>query len=191
MSIFSDTNKLFLGGTSERFHTNTCFNFTRDQWDVYAEGYKRAGEIIFEHIISIQREQDYLAFPMLFNYRQYIELRLKQIIVNCGGEFTARHNLSPLWAEAKGLVCDRLSSQIDEDTERDIAIFGGLLDEFDDMDHKSMAFRYPVDLKGSPHIAELRSLDLMNIYTVMCKISRFLDSIIGMIDAHTSFFHPY
>jgi hypothetical protein len=48
---------------------------TVDQWDCYAEGYREAAERLYESWCRDQHH--YLAFPMVFLYRQYTELRLK------------------------------------------------------------------------------------------------------------------
>jgi hypothetical protein len=59
---------------------NACLNFKEDQLNLYAIGYKRAAELLLEHVKNSGRDQDTLVYPIIFLYRHYLELRLKS---NC------------------------------------------------------------------------------------------------------------
>lgn len=48
-------------------------------WVVYAEGFKRAAEILIENV-SNTFEKNTVIFPILALFRQYVELTLKEII---------------------------------------------------------------------------------------------------------------
>ena len=41
-------DQLFKSGVSDR--SNACLNFTGDQFSLYATGYKRAGDLLVEHV---------------------------------------------------------------------------------------------------------------------------------------------
>jgi len=49
-----------------------------DYWCVYADGFLRAAEILVENIRTTY-ELNTVVFPVLFMYRQYIELSLKEL----------------------------------------------------------------------------------------------------------------
>ena len=51
-----------------------------NKWEVYAMGYKIATETLVDKVLSEQTNQDHLIYPIVFLYRHYIELRLKEII---------------------------------------------------------------------------------------------------------------
>jgi hypothetical protein len=51
---------------------------TPPAWDLYSIGYKMAADVLIE---NSGRYPDFLIYPIVFLYRQYIELRLKQIII--------------------------------------------------------------------------------------------------------------
>ena len=66
---------------------------------LYSEGYKNAGNLLLDKCLE-QGSDNYtrnsLVYPMIFNYRQYIELTLKNLIVeikkrNGGGTFQDVH----------------------------------------------------------------------------------------------------
>lgn len=86
---------------------NACIdNWNKDFW-IYASGYKKAADVLVDNIMSLasgtRNPIDYLVFPIVFLYRQYIELTLKQVIrVGIGlhkqqHPFPKHHKLDELW----------------------------------------------------------------------------------------------
>src|SRR5439155_17966203 len=69
---------LFVG--REDWYYNAVLNGQRDNLSLYAVGYKRAGEMLVEAVVKSRGDHDSLVFPIAFVYRQYLELRLKQLI---------------------------------------------------------------------------------------------------------------
>lgn len=59
---------------------NACLKVGHDEFYRYADGYKRAANILVDHVDQNNCDQDFVAFPVLFLYRHYIELKLKEII---------------------------------------------------------------------------------------------------------------
>lgn len=53
-----------------------------DRWSVYTEGYKAAADIVVDRIKRGQGHQDFLVYPVMFLYRQYLELIAKNLIRN-------------------------------------------------------------------------------------------------------------
>ncbi|MCZ5484310.1 hypothetical protein O5584_24240 [Escherichia coli] len=51
-----------------------------DHGTAYTEGYRRAADILINHIDESGRDQDFLVYPVLFLYRHHLELLIKQII---------------------------------------------------------------------------------------------------------------
>jgi len=64
----------------EDWYSNAVLNSRRDNLSLYAVGYKRAGEMLVEAVVQSRKDYDSLVFPIVFVYRQYLELRLKQLI---------------------------------------------------------------------------------------------------------------
>ncbi len=44
---------------------NACFNSAPDQWDLYATGYKKAGDLLVEHTRKPSRSEGFLDSPVL------------------------------------------------------------------------------------------------------------------------------
>lgn len=129
-----------------------------DLWSLYSLGYKMAGDTLID-CIEKGSASSYLIYPILFSYRQYIELRLKQILLECDelseGPFLdqdkkdiifTKHDLPELWNTCKevliklGIYASRSVDPLPSIT--------SIIDCFSKMDHGSYNFRYPVDTKG-------------------------------------------
>ncbi|MGU3906767.1 hypothetical protein ACVZDL_23390 (plasmid) [Escherichia coli] len=51
------------------WHNNACLNYMPDHGTAYTEGYRRAADILINHIDESGRDQDFLVYPVLFLYR--------------------------------------------------------------------------------------------------------------------------
>ena len=156
-----------------------CLNFTLDApWGGYAEGFKRLADIGVAHIESTGRDHDYLVYPILFSYRHFIELSLKEFIrdarhlLDKEGGIPETHNLANLWNTAEPLLKE--IEPASAPTYRDVR---ECLDRFAALDPISEAFRYPVTKKGESTLPEdLRNLDLGQVREVMTRLASFLDA---------------
>src|SRR5262249_30470420 len=116
-------------------------------------------------------------FPVIFLYRQFLELTLKDLIrqaLNCldrSPAFPQTHKLDDLWRAFRGLL-DELDMDDDSDEMKQI---GRLIDEFCAVDPMSQAFRYREDRKGNPSLPGMATIDVANVRAVIQKISVMLD----------------
>jgi hypothetical protein len=123
---------------------------------------------------------DAVIYPIVFLYRHYIELSLKDIIFLCrrlkqeGSGFPQHHNLGTLWDEAKQLLSDHYGS----DTPEEMKNLDGCIDDFATHDPNSFAFRYPWDKKGNRTLQDLRHINLRNLFETMERVGSFLDCMI-------------
>src|SRR5262249_50330134 len=70
---------LFEAG-SDWWH-NAWGGWAHDQWAGYAEGYKLAADLLVQHVVETRSNQDLLVFPIVFLYRQALEVALKHLIL--------------------------------------------------------------------------------------------------------------
>jgi hypothetical protein len=145
---------------------------------LYSEGYREAGEKLYEYIIGNTFYQNTLVYPLIFNYRHFIELRLKELILlvnrylDKDNDFADIHNLNTLWETYKKEILPHitdLDSKMVRNVER-------LINQFTNEDPDSMHFRYPVSKSPSreKHIKR-NTLDLRNFKEVMDRLIYFLD----------------
>jgi len=113
-----------------------------DFWCVYADGYKRAAELLIESTKDIY-ETNTIIFPILALYRQYVELSLKEIIaygqyLNGKGSIPDNeHDLKKLWLTAKNYVVAYYQSF------EQLSRIEQLIYEIHDLDPTSQGARYP------------------------------------------------
>jgi hypothetical protein len=172
-------DQLFI--TKEYSHYNAQINYTQsdDALYRYVLGYKEAGDRLVQSLIENNRHIDLVIFPTVFLYRQYLELRLKQLLVEgnrlLDKSFTLpkQHRLDTLWQECKSVL-----KQIEPNIPNgELRAIEACIVEFSTIDPLSMAFRYHVDTHNNPSLPpNLRYINIHNLAQVMAKIHSFLDA---------------
>ena len=133
------------------WQANACLNWVHDPIEIFAIGYKEAGDKLVEYVIDKSRDQDILVYPILFLYRQYIELRLKEIIregrklLEEGSTFPKHHKILDLWNTAKTLAIKAFEN---ESEPLDLIHAEHVIVEFSKIDPDSFSFRYPESKEG-------------------------------------------
>lgn len=164
-------------------------------WILYIGGYKKAGDLLVEHSVAFC-QQHILVYPIVFLYRHYIELQLKEIIrignilLGTGKHypscFPTDHKIGNHWQECRAII-----EKIDKDEyhklrkdeqskyKNDLNSLQKYIEEFLKLDPDSQASRYPVDRRGNPTIldASLRTINLENIRDLVGEISYLLEGI--------------
>jgi len=159
---------------------NACINLQFFNWDWYASGYKHAGDVLVQHVIDTRDHRDTLVFPIVFNYRQYLELRLKELIVvgrtlsDEAGEFPPTHNLRTLWDTCRVIIAQ---SDVGA-TDADFDAIDDAITQFCAADSGSDSFRYPVDRDGNPSIPDhLRVINLRQLRDRVDALATFLEGV--------------
>lgn len=179
-------DRLFL--TAEDWWDNACLNFLADGWSLYATGYKDAADILVSQVEQEKRHQDTLIFPIIFLYRQYLELAIKDLIrdarklLDINEPFPQIHNIDRLW----GICSDLLNQVSPGDSEDAIRQIKRLIDEFCIVDPTATAFRYPEDKKGKPSLPGISTVNLRNVKEVIGKIGITLDGAGAVLNEYRS-----
>lgn len=182
----SPTDKLF--ETSEDWWNNACLNSLSNGWSIYAIGYKDAADILVAHIEEEQRHQDTLVYPIVFLYRQFLELALKDLIrkgrklQDINKPFPITHKIDDLWQIFSQLLC-KMSP---DDSVEEIKQIGRLISEFSKVDPMSFAFRYPEDKEGKPSLPGMDHINIINIRDVIGKIAVILNGADSLISEYLS-----
>ena len=168
----------------DALETNACF-WVEASWNLYAKGYRIAAESMFERVSSEGRHMDSTVYPLVFLWRQYLELRLKQAILTGHGilnegeraDLLLTHSLSKLWRKAEPILC-KVVPEANEET----AAASEIIAQFDALDPDSMAFRYPVSRDGHATVPRRSNLCLQNFDCVMRQLARYLDDVTSYFD---------
>jgi hypothetical protein len=171
---------IFSGRTLDGWN-NACLNFThgKNTWLGYSTGYKRGAAILSGFVCNQQEYQDTLIFPILFLYRHYIELMLKQILSNCAVLLEKQikfkhHNLQEYWELAKVNI-----EQCSEDPlpKEFIISIDSIVAQLNGVDSASDAFRYPSRKNGTPTLPGIKYINIKQLSEEMDKISGILEGI--------------
>jgi hypothetical protein len=164
-------------------HLNADISFWNKDFSGYAKGYKDAADFIVNGAIQNDRSYTfnvaYLIFPVVFLYRQYIELCLKEVILlgtHLNGEkhgFPTHHRIDEIWKHARPYL-EGVSPKGSRD---ELDALGVCIQEFCSLDPDGMAFRYPVDLEGKPHLPDWTVINLRNLGETIGKIGNLLDGV--------------
>ena len=178
-------DELFVAG--EDWWHNACLNYLADDWVLYANGYKQAADTLVEYVRETHSNQDTLVFPIVFLYRQYLELRLKQLIrdghqlLDQSPGFPKRHELDKLWNECRR-VLSGLEPAVPSD---DLEAVDDAISQFSAVDPTSQVFRYPTDRDGKRSLpVDLLYINLRNLAEVMDRVSGFLEATAMMMSVH-------
>jgi hypothetical protein len=177
-----------LFSTAEDWWNNACLNFFHDGWSIYTIGYKDAADSLVEQVETTGRGQDALVYPIVFLYRQYLELAIKDLIRHgyrlqgIKKDFPKTHDISKLW-----IICSGLLEQISPgDSKEELKQIGRLISEFCSVDPTSEAFRYPEDKAGNHSLSTMVTINLRNLKEVIAKIAVILDGADAVIDNYLS-----
>lgn len=156
---------------------NACLNYCPDALDMYALGYKHAGDFLAQHVIKTRRHQDVLVYPLVFLYRQYLELRLKELIkagsllIDKSQSYPKHHKIDVLWKQCRKI----LEEAYPEDCSADLNAVEDCIKQFSEYDPSSTAFRYPTDKKGKKSLPGLTHINLKNFSEIMENLASLLD----------------
>lgn len=177
---------------------NAHLNFSGKGWEAYASGYKEAADSLARRFLKNWQGNDILTYPMVFLYRHYLELRLKQVIVlgqklldqpiNIQDKILEDHRLGKLWK-----LCLEILEALGkngfwpEDPVEKLDCVGKLIEEFHAKDPAAINFRYPVTKKSEgskPTLPSLNRIGVRNLYKVMQRLDSFFTAQVVGIDYH-------
>ncbi|ATW05318.1 hypothetical protein CHN51_01345 [Sphingorhabdus sp. YGSMI21] len=143
-------------------------------------GYKQAADLAVAHCAQNRADRDFLVYPIIFNYRQFIELSLKYQIATYGPQVEIKpiwdtHDLEKLWKAFEEML-DRYGTPDPDEAD---PIVASVVAQFAKIDPRSDAYRYPVDQKGQPLPIAFASTHLDNLADVMNAVSGYFSGCDG------------
>lgn len=120
------------------------------------------------------------AMPVLFLFRHYVELALKDILAAAGAfaidlaDKKFGHNLAALWDEA-GKVFTNFSVEATADQRSAIA-------ELVELDARADAFRYALDKAEEKQFDRIGSVDLDALLVAIDDLSQFFENLLDKLD---------
>jgi len=176
--------KIFERGLSDYSNVTVGKNFTNEA--SYIIGYWEAGDILVNEAIALHHPlKDRLFFPICYNYRQFIELCLKYLILSaeeiyplcetCNmqrkkyGEKLSKktHSIETLLNSLIATLDCISEEKFDEDIKKSIL-------EYHKMDETGQKFRYPKSTKNDVHFEFREDYDLEKIKNAINTIGNYL-----------------
>ena len=154
-------------------------DFSRKQaWYFYINGYKNAADFLVGHAVA-EGDARKLGYPILFLYRQHLELALKALIRDCrlfvgwDEAFPKTHRIDALWTICCGLLNDISPGMANND---EMVHATRMIAELCRVDPNSEAFRYPEDRKGYLPALDI-DIVLSTVKEAVGKVSLLIDCI--------------
>lgn len=155
-----NSEKKYFKKDNEKYRFNAIIYSYDNKWINYAEGYGRVIDILESNIFDYRNDEDldFLIYPYCFSIRHYIELKLKEIIVE--GNKTKKvsnkinikntHSLLQLLKNSEKILSQIYGPRF-TGVSNNIEDF---IRELHDLDASSQSFRYPVNKEGLDTIRE-------------------------------------
>lgn len=197
-----DDSKLYESIADDEWFDANQWHSIRDQWYLVASSYKNAADLLVDELpdaLLLGLDRVYIACPVMFLYRHYLELALKALMLDSQAlGKQVHHNRTARNLEAKlpghplmkswQLIKELLSELDDEVCADDAAfteakaIYGAIeehINQFGHIDPKSFNFRYPTDRQGTERIlAPLPGFqDLTHVKDIVEVVASYFDSI--------------
>jgi len=186
------TEALLFYSDTDVWH-NAYLNKFHIPWSLYATGYRKAAELLVEHCHALSYgrsnpfyEKNTLVYPIVFLYRQYVELTLKMIIQEGNKVVTnpqplpKTHSLATLWPVCRHVIQER---RLPIST-KDLSSIEDYIKQFSMFDPTSEAFRYPITTQEAPSLPPtLESISLRGLTDAMRKFAELLESVSTLLGA--------
>lgn len=187
--IWNVTMTLFKGIAKDC--TNADIGWMKNRSPFYVNGYRLAAEKLSENFDQLfVNEKDSLIFPIIYLYRQHIELATKDIIrdmcrllkVKENVKILGEHRILDLWNEVMRLYCElekKLTPEYSFTNRNELDKARLVIKEFSHYDDRSFAFRYATDKSGNKL---LKTIDYISLNHFRSEIKFVLIAIDNLIE---------
>jgi hypothetical protein len=130
------------------------------------------------YVADHRREQDGLIYPFLYDWRQHIELALKQLIIETEELLDVEspapfgHKLDELWTRLRTAL-EAVDEPGPEQAELDNV--GAVIVEVQRLDPFGDAFRYPLTRGSAPTLTDVDLLSFQAINDAFVPVANFLE----------------
>lgn len=196
--VFGERIVFELPKKGERLFTGTSnyYQFAHFGWGLksqfygYIKGYKSVSDAAVDLAVNSKdiAKLDTYVFPIIFNYRQFLELSLKSLYLDYSDDEPktrletikkVSHDLMKMWDKVEPIL---LSTNDGTDHKKMIAIVKSYVKQYHDMDEGSFNFRYPITKQMTPVFKKEERIDLVNLKQRIGELSNFFDGMDGALD---------
>jgi len=175
-NIPNEKDKLFIEEVNQNY--GAWLKNPANKFFLYSEGYKEAGNLLYKFCLANKFYLNTLIYPLIFNYRQFVELRLKELIImgnkyqGIKKNFPDEHSLIKLWNTYRKEIVEPMN----EVEKKKLDNVERVISQFNTEDPKSMCFRYPVSTgPNRKESINRETIDLENFKKVIDKLIYFFN----------------
>jgi hypothetical protein len=178
-------NKTFCGGSPTWANACVGENGQPSYWE-YAKGYSQAANLLIDIVLTDQNSEysvDEIIYPVCFNMRHSIELRLKGAIselalieklrrTQFSFDTNGSHDIGDIW--------DFFRTKSESIDDRYVAINARLqpmIYDFAQVDPTGQTFRYPTDIASQKHLVEVAIINFVNLKQRFSTLESILDEL--------------
>lgn len=167
------------------------------EFGLYGDAYHRAAKVLIERTASRGSTNSYDVCPIVFLYRQALELQLKAVILGWnaisrlqgkdylgGKDIFQEHKLVELLKFGGRIIVDEMSWKDKFEEVGGYAAFKEIIDEFHRIDPRSDAFRYPANTNGESNKANHFAFDVRLLADRLEPILELLWAAADSLDDH-------
>ncbi|MBR7781615.1 hypothetical protein [Undibacterium luofuense] len=178
-------NKTFSGG--EPTWANACVgeNGSPGYWE-YAKGFSQAATILIDLVISdpgMRYSVDEMVYPVCFNMRHSIELRIKGAIeeiihlsslkeIRLDFDLVGSHDIAKIWNFFK-----EKSKNLDDRFENIVSNLDEKIMDIAEIDATGQTFRYPLDTNSKKHLVDVKIINFVTLKERFIKLESSLDEL--------------
>ena len=156
----------------------------------YIKGYKESADRLVEYALQSKNIAilDTYIFPIIFLYRQFIELSLKSLYLQYSEESMpdkmkiikqVNHDLAKMWSNLKPVLLEASDSDEEKDSINNVEDY---ILQYHEFDKTSFRFRYPIDKDYNPCIKGEHRIDILNLKERMTELDNFFSGADGKLD---------
>jgi hypothetical protein len=161
------------------FSLNACLGYSPNEFGTIARGFQSAANNLVAHVSDHESDLDGMVYPIAFLYRHAVETTLKIAIVATGTEMTnePNHLLLSIWDRIQPNVSRHFAL---DPSYVDLAAVRESLKDFELVDPRSFAFRYPTSKNGE---AQLPGMAIINIRVLSDRANWLIHQLDRIVNA--------
>lgn len=175
-----ENNKTFIGG--EPIWGNACVgNNGYPSYLEYARGYSESANLLIDTVLEKRLTVDVFIYPICFNMRHSVELRLKGLITDLEKfkeyreklpdfDLEGSHDLGKIWRYIKDEIV-----KLDKRYKRFIQELDSYIMDIAMVDSTGQVFRYPMSTENNRHLVEVNTISLYILQRRFKELEILLD----------------
>ena len=185
MTTVAQNNTTFIGGNPTWANACVGENGFPGYWD-YAKGFSQAATILIDLVLQeqgLEHPVDEMVYPVCFNMRHSVELRLKgaiselSLIEQCRGrdlefDLVGSHDIGNIW----GFFTEKART-VDDRYEPIISRLDKKITDIAEVDATGQTFRYPFGTESQKHLVDVAIINFAVLKVRFAELESALDDL--------------